>query len=338
MTVHPIPSLTRRPFGALIALVALIGLTVQPARADVVNVSAFVLGTRAQVPPVLGPATPTYPCGAACLYAGISKVGADAGYVMEPAPYTASSWPPVYTAALPAVGAVDETLGIPAPPSGVVTDGGAIGAARLARVQYDWTPLLGGTRMMGVQSWKGGSGVASVSIAIRITPAADKKYHYLEFVVPRLARQWQEAAYVGGPSGNQPIQELPQQMQSRSAVDVYIDGLPVWSGESTSLKPQGWSPPAVGYLDLDWGPDLDESRVTLFLGALPLGVTRTVALVFRTDLRVAANTCYTSNMYGTSAQRCDSRREALTLPSMLSGNGGPLQLPTYRPDVRVYTL
>ena len=340
MTDHSALPPRRRPSSALLALVALPALlaAVLPARADVINVSAFVLGTRGQVAPIVTATTTTYPCATACQYASVSDVGADAGYLAAPGPYTASTWPPTYLPGLPYYGTADETLPIPAPPSGALTDGGSIGATRRANVQYDISPLLGGTRSMSVQSWKGGSGVATVSLAIRLTPTADKKYHYLEFVVPRLVRQWQEAYYVGGPSGNQPIYDLPQQMQSRSAVDVYIDGMPVWAGESTSLKPQGWTPPYPSYLGLDWGPALDESRVTLFLGMLPAGVTRTIALVFRTDLRVAAPTCHTSNTFGTAYQRCDSRRESLTLPSLLGGNGSPLQFLSYRPDVRVYTL
>jgi len=334
MTLLSLPPLRRLRFAALAALMA----ALLPAHADVINVSSFVLGAgRPQVAPIVGATTPTFPCGTACQYAGVSNIGADAGYLMAPEPYTASTWPPVYAAGLPSVGSVSETLTVPAPPAGMVADGGSVGVARQASVQYDWSPVPGGTRVLGVQTWKGGSGIATVCITIRVTPTADKKAHFLEFVVPRSLRQQLEAWNLL-PGTNQPTSLPTTQMQARSAVDVYADGMPVWSGESASLAPPGWSSLGADSLVLDWGPALDESRVTLFLGALPVGVPRTISLIFRTDLRVIAGTCLTANTWGATYQRCDTRREALSLPSLLSSNGGPLQFVSYRPDVRIFTL
>lgn len=331
MQVHPVRSLR-----AAVALVATLGAATA-AQAAFVNVSALVTGTH-QMTPIFLPDSPTYPCGSACQYVVISSVGADDDYTQTPGPYTANAWPPAYVAGLATVGAVSKSLAVPAPPAGQVQDGGSIGVARNATVQYDSQPLLNTTRRMGVQTWKGGSGASTVSIAIRLTtPSTGAQRTYLEFTVPKLARGWQDAYYVGGPSGNQPISKQPRQLQTRSAVDVYVDGLPLWSAASNLLKPRRWSPPYSDYLNLKWGPDLDEDVVTLYLGNLPAGSQRTVSLAFRTDMRGHAATCYSDTEYGTTYQRCDSRREALTLPSMLVSSGGPLSFLSYRPAVRVYT-
>ena len=331
----PAPRPRRAPLAAA-ALALLVAMAATPAQAQTLNVSALVTGSPQTPPLVIQSVTPV-PCGAACQYAVTSSTGASTAYAIDAGPYTANAWPPAYAANM-SIGTVQEVLTVPAAPAGVVQDGGGvIGVQRRAAVEYDWQPLLSGARLMSVQTWKGGSGASTVSITIRVTPTATKA-HYMAFTVPKLARGWQEANYIGGPSGSQQTYTLPRQLQTRSAVDVYADGLPIWSGESNMLRPQRWSPPYTTYLDLQWGPALDESEVKFYLGNLTAGVTRTIALVFRTDQRVNADTCYTDNDNGTTYQRCDSRREALTLPSVLvTGGSAPYFFFSYRPDVRVYT-
>jgi hypothetical protein len=332
----PTPRRRAAPFKAALLAVAA-AAAAAPATAAFFNVSAVVTGGYQMTPLVLS-SSPTYPCGTACQYVVTSSTGADDGYDMAPGPYAASAWPPVYGAALPAVGTVSEALALPAPPSGVdQLDGGSIGAARRAAVDYDWYPALGGTRRMSAQTWQGGSGASVVSIAVRITPSGANTY--LEFTVPKTERGWKEAGYKAPYVDGGWIwkSKLPSQVQARSAVDVYVDGLPVWTGESNSLRPRRFDASDPDYLQLQWDGALDEDVVTLYLGKLPAGSTRTVALVFRTDLRVVAPTCYTGTDNGTVYQRCDSRREALSLPSVASSSGGLYGFVSYRPAVRVYT-
>jgi hypothetical protein len=335
------PSRRRRPAGRLARLaaaapLALAAAATLPVCAQTINVSALVTGTQ-QTPGLIGFGSPTVPCGAACQYVVASNVGMVSGYDSTPGPFTADTWPPVYGAALGAIGSVTQNLAVPAPPGEAVQDGGSMGVMRRTTVSFPWQPLLNQTRQMMVQTWKGGSGAATVSITIRVTPTIAKS-HYLEFRVPELARSAQVAYYVGGPSGYEPISKMPKQMQARSQVDVVVDGMPVWSGTSHQIKPQRWSPPYITYLNLQWGPSLDDSTVKLYLGNLAAGVPRTVSLVFRTDLRASSDSCYTDSEYGTTYQRCDNRREAMSLPAVSGSSGsGPYQFITYKPDVRLYT-
>ncbi len=330
---RPRPTLARLAAAVVLALAAVAA----PVHAQGSNVSALVTGTQ-QTPPLIWVGATQLPCGTACQYVVSSNIGASTAYDQTPGPYTVAAWPPVYTAGLGSPGAVAEVLAVPAPPAGATQDGGSIGVARRAEVEFDSLLVLGGKRQMTVQTWKDGSGAALVAVTVRLVPTTTKTY-FLEFRVPTLNRGWQEAYYVGGPSGQQPINKMPKQVQARSMVDVVVDGMPVWSGTSHKLKPQRWSPPYSQYLDLQWGPALQDDTVNLFLGSLAAGVPRTISLIFRSDLRVNADTCYTdSDGYGNNLQRCDSRREGLNLPAMsVSSGSGPYQFISYRPHVRVYT-
>jgi hypothetical protein len=335
------PSCRRRPAGRLARLAAAVVLALAAVTAPVYaqgnNVSALVTGTQQQ-PPLIWVGATQVACGTACQYVVSSNIGASTAYDQTPGPYTTAAWPPVYGAGLGSPGAVSEALSVPAPPAGATQDGGSIGVARKAAVEFDSLLVLGGKREMSIQTWKDGSGAALVSVTVRLVPTTTKA-HYLEFRVPTVSRGWQEAYYVGGPSGQQPIHKMPKQVQARSMVDVIVDGMPVWSGTSHKLKPQRWSLPYLAYLDLQWGPALADDTVNLFLGTLAAGVPRTISLIFRSDLRVNADTCYTdSDGYGNNIQRCDSRREGMSLPAMNVGSGsGPYQYFSYKPHVRVYT-
>jgi len=330
---QPRAALAHMAAAAVLALAAVCA----PAHAQGSNVSALVTGMQ-QTPPLIWVGATQVPCGSACQYVVSSNIGASTAYDQTPGPFTVAAWPPVYTAGLGSPGAVSEVLSVPAPPAGATQDGGSIGVARKAEVEFDSLLVLGGQRQMSIQTWKDGSGAALVSVTVRVVPTTTKG-HYLEFRVPTLNRGWKEAWYMGGPSGYENFYKLPTQMQARSMVDVVVDGMPVWSGTSHKLKPQRWSPPYLQYLDLQWGPVLQDDTVNLFLGNLTAGVSRTVSVIFRSDLRVNADTCYTdSDGYGNTLQRCDSRREGMNLPSINVGSGsGPYQYFSYKPHVRVYT-
>ncbi len=322
----------------LLAAGALSATLAPPARAASVNVSESVLGVSQLWPAVIAGSSPV-PCGSACQYVITSSTGLDGSHTLTPGPYTAHAWPPVFGASLPGIGAVDEAGTLPPPANGTDTlDGGSLGVKRRAAVDFAWQPVLGGSRKMSVQTWKSGSGANVVGIAIRInTPSSGAQKTYLEFDVPVLARGWRDAYYVGGPSGYQPISTDPKRVQTRSAVDVYVNGLPVWSSQSNHLRPQRDNDSQDIQL-LQWGPKLEDDKVTLFLGTLPAGSTRTVTMLIRTDLRVDAPTCKHDTEYSVGYERCHVQMESLTLPAqtVVSG-GGPYQFISYKPSINVYT-
>lgn len=332
------PSPARRRVPAWLGVAALLGTLPLDAAlaASFHNVSMLVTGT-AEPTPLIWVGAPTYACGTACLYVNSASTGMTNAYTMTPGPFTVGTWPPLYGTGVPGLASVFETLAV-APPNDPNTtqDGGSIGVHQRSKVEYDWQPVLGGVRQMSVQTWKTGSGASAVSYAIQLTTPNNHlpRRTYLEFSVPELTRGWQYAGYVGGPSGNQPITTSPKRVQTRAAVDVYIDGLPVWSSESNLLIPQRFDPPYDQQIKVQWGPALAADKVTLFLGTLPAGSTRTVAMVIRTDLRVDAPTCHNDTEWGQTSQRCHSQLEALSLPSVTENNGYYFQ---FKPDFKITT-
>ncbi|NRF71838.1 hypothetical protein HLB44_33115 [Aquincola sp. S2] len=327
------PACRRLP--ALLGALVVGALPLAPAlAASFHNVSMIVTGNPEHTPIILNN-TPVHPCGTACRYVNSASTGMSNSYTLAPSPYTVGAWPPVYGTSVPGLASVFEELAV-APPSGSATvqDGGNIGVRQRSKVEYDWQPLLGGVRELSVQTWKTGSGASTVSYAIQLTTAKDlPRRTYLEFTAPVLTRSWQYAGYVGGPSGNQPMTTEPNRVQTRAAVDLYIDGLPVWSSESNLLIPRRFNPPYDQQIFVKWGQPLGDGKVTLFLGTLPAGSTRTIAMVIRTDQRVDATTCHNDSEYGTTYQRCHSQLEALSLPSVNTGSG----YFEFKPDFKITT-
>jgi hypothetical protein len=305
----------------------------EPAGAASYNVSALVTGTAEPTPMFV--TTPIVPCTSACQYTQASSTGLTNSYTMLPGPYVTGTWPPVFQASQPGVAAVSEELPIAAPPAGSVLDGGYTGVRRRSAVDFAWQPVLSGSREIGVQTWQTGSGASVVSHAIKVTvPGHTTQRTWLEFGVPASESSWSHAYYL---QSNQYFYSYPKRLQTRSAVDVYVDGLPVWSSSSNLLRPQRWGKSTLNDIRLDWGQSLDEGTATLFLGTLKGGNTYTVSVVIRTDLRVDAPECRGTSEYGTWHERCHSQLEALSLPAKLVSSGGVYPSLSYKPDIRIYT-
>lgn len=302
-----------------------------PAAAQVINVSALVTGTAERMSTL---PSPSVACGSACKYVTTSVIGMSNSYDMTPGPYTAGAWPPLWAAgSTPAsVAAVSESLALPALSPGQSYDAPTGGVWQRARVVYEgvWTP--GAQRHTAVQTLRTGSGVAWVSYAIRVTSGVDPAPTYLEFAVPqRNSGILQTPYYI---LNDNYFYDGVDRMQARAAVDVYVDGLPVWSSSEHTLKPKLWSGGTFGRLQLKWGTSLAEDRVTLFLGTLTKG-TRTISMLIRSDLRVADDECRSGGQYNPNdLVRCHMAIEGMSLPSVSVNNG---YVNVARPDIRVYT-
>ena len=338
---HRISSRPLPPVAALGIATAALAASLLPLNAHaLVNVSGIVTGTQTQ-PPVIWAGSVQAPCSSACVYAVGSSAGQTDSHTTYPSPFLTPAWPPSFTVSGGPLRPASVTdLGTVAPAAaGVVQDGGSvIGVQQRARVSFPmmWMPGGSGDWSMTTQTWKTGSGAAVVSHAIRLTtPAVMAKHTYVEFDVPSLMRGWQYAYDVGGPSGYQPITTNPHRFQSRVAMDIYVDGLPVWTAQSHLLHPDAWTPPNHTPHVVNWGAALDGAAdTTLYLGQLPAGSTRTITVVMRSDLRTEAPTCKTDSAYGTTYQRCHSMREGMSLPMGFVNIGGFLSA---RPKFRVYT-
>lgn len=315
---------------AVSALAATLALSAaHPAHANgVLNVSELVLGV-AQPTPAAGAAQA---CGSACRYSTGSGAQMGGSYMTWPGAYITAAWPIAFGLGKQAFGAVDDTAAVPMAEPGTVYDTLPGGALQRAQVVFsDSASMPASERQLDVRTWRSGSGAAAVSYAVRIdTPAGPARPTFLRFGVPTQVRAVKQAGYF---NGNQPVTERPLRYQARSAVDVYVDGLPVWSAQSTRLVPKRFDPDVAETLAVDSGPPLAGGEVTLFLGSLPGGSSRTAVIVMRSDLRVDSPTCHTvPNTLGNDWRRCETRIEGLALPSI---SAAPLYL--HQPHVTVWT-
>lgn len=308
-------------------------LAASSVQAQVYNVSDRVRGTLDPLP--LVSIQPQQDCTTACSYAMASVAGISNAYTTLPWPLRTKVWPPQFGANVPAVPtATSEVPTAPADP-GAVLSTGSLGAKQRAAVEFasvNFPP--GGVRRLSAQTWRTGSGSAVLSYAIRLSlpPGAPTKGTYLEFALPQVVPG---VAYPvqGSPDGMTTSYLHPLHSQSRSAVDVYADGLPLWSSESNRMLPRIFSPyNTFDTLDLKWGPPMDGSRATLYLGRLGGGFETTLTLILRTDSRVEADACGFQQSSGTTVQTCTTLLEALTIPAVSSDPLAPA-----RPDIRLYT-
>lgn len=321
----------RRRRHALPAALAVLALSATgPALGTQYNVSQLVLGAAEPSPPGWFGVS----CGQACRYTSVAGTQMSNGYASWPGALSHATWPVFPALPPPSYSSVQDALAVAAPPAGIVDVGLPSGVLQRARVNFSASIIdPPSARQLDVQTFKSGTGASALSYAVRIEmPPGNARRTFLHFGVPTLVRDSLHASRLGGPSGNEPIVTRPLRLQARSAVDVYVDGLPVWSSESMRLQPQRHRPDTPGMLGPAWGPALDGDTVTLFLGSLPAGSTRTAVIVMRSDLRVDAPTCHTEHFaHGSDQRRCDAELEGLRLPSR---SLAPFY--SHTPDILVY--
>jgi hypothetical protein len=303
-----------------------------PALAVYFNVSEQVLGTHQVDSSTV--VQPKIPCSSACKYTSLIGVGMSNSYAITPGTMITDNWslPFVTGGNVRVPGSQVANLAVSPPPDGVTFAGGSIGVAQRSRAVWDSTNSAYGPNVATVQTWKTGSGASVVSYGIRLTTptGSGTQPTFLRFKVPERQRAAQTTYYL---QDDQYFYSSPDRAQSRAAMDVYVDGIPVWSSELNALVPKRYHMSGTTQLHLDWDQPLDGSEVTLFLGRLPAGSTRTLALVMRADLRVdGPSSCRTYANNG-SFQSCHSQREGMTLPGFDSGG----QFYYVSPDVQVYT-
>lgn len=301
------------------------------AHADI-NVSQLVLGVQEPMPAASWFGVP---CGTACRYTTVSGTQMGNGYAAWPGDLTHAAWPVFPATMQPTYSSVQDELAVAPPPPGSQNVGLAGGVRQRSRVAF--SPSItdpASARQLDVQTFASGTGASVLSYAVRIeAPAGPARKTFLRFAVPTLVRDGIHASQTAGPSGQQPVVTWPKRLQARTAVDVYVDGLPVWSSESMRLQPRRYKPDTPGELVPGWGSPMDGGTATLFLGSLPALSVRTAVIVMRSDLRVDAPTCHTDHLaYGTDLRRCDAQLEGLRLPSR---SAAPFYF--HAPDIAVFT-
>ena len=299
----------------------------------VINVSGTVTGTVEQQGPHLAPKVP---CGAQCTYAIVSSArmvdtaSATAGTV------AVTSWPPTLASAPAAPPAVERDGTVPAPfddpQSGHnVFDGAVPGVSQRAAVEFD--PAHKSGRSVSSDTYATGSGSAVLTYTVQLTTGPASANWYVDFKPPVLTRIVRTAFFIGGPSGNEPIDHQPDATAARSAVDVYVDGLPVWSSESSHHVPATFDGQfAADAIQLSWDRSLGGSRTVLYLGLLPPGLTLNIALLVRVDEQIDAPDCFTDHMslpVNTTIHHCHEQLEALSLPAKRTSAGTRLDVNVY---------
>jgi hypothetical protein len=108
-------------------------------------------------------------------------------------------------------------------------------------------------------------------------------------------------------------------------VDVLVDGLPVWSTESTYMYPENSAHYAWDKRMTSWGNALVANGQTkLYLGKLQAGKGITITFVVRTDTYVDAAICGTATGGSNSPdqKRCFDLTQTVELPNPASGPVG----------------
>jgi hypothetical protein len=330
---HPRRASARTPAALIGALGCLLAASAQAQ--GWINVSELVTGTKHTMPAYFT----KEPCGARCRSVFVAAVARDDGYTQQPTPVYAGSWPALYTtgsATLADIG-TESALGAPgAPYTGF--DWQSTPVAREARVDFNTAlqPSLVPNRL-NVQTWATGSGTAVMSFGARVqVPSTESRKVYLSFAMPQVAASVQTARRLI--NNGDTLRYWPTRAQSRLAVDVYVNGLPVWNMEQAVLFPSRHSDYNGNPLRLNWGPApaaLEGDRIRLFLGTLPAGSQHQVAVIFRGDTRAAAGTCRTYTSAGEDLQSCHAQRMTLSLPTMRRNDGAMAVAAQMRPDIVV---
>jgi hypothetical protein len=132
----------------------------------------------------------------------------------------------------------------------------------------------------------------------------------------------------GGPggSGGTILTKWPDSARSRTAIDVLVNGLPVWSSESTYLYPEGNAQNPTDRRETSWGnPVTTGEQTKLYLGKLSAGSSLNITFIVRTDAHATAPDCgtwYSANYDYTYNHewRCFQVNESVQLNGTTSGN------------------
>jgi hypothetical protein len=193
--------------------------------------------------------------------------------------------------------------------------------------------MYGADKSVGSQTFQTGWARSAVNYSVRVDHFSSTPLEY--FVVvnhPKYMRGIQVAYTLqpGGPGGGGGtyLYKSPDAARSHSAVDVLVDGLPVWSSEKTYLYPEAYASGGNDKRETTWGNAVTANGQTkLYLGRLSAGNSMTVTFIVRTDAHATAPDCgtsYTSNYDSTYNYmwRCFDLTETVRLTSAATGPPG----------------
>ncbi|MBC7928877.1 MAG: hypothetical protein H7039_24805 [Bryobacteraceae bacterium] len=280
--------------------------TANPALAEVLNVSKIVTGVHTPTPS-LGFIFPNGTPSAVVTHVPMvhAKTGADS-FEMYPggwAPWAAASSNP----------SIKRQVNSPAPSvADSVTTSYHREWNQLA--QAGMTPQVKQATVAAV--FKNGSALASTSYALNVEHiGAVTSDYFLNLSIPEVLRFLNPAYRLEpGSNGGTYVFYAPASARSRSAVDVYVDGLPVWSTESTYMFPDSDNPFAK--IENKWGnaQSPQSGNAILYLGRLGTGKSFRISMVVRTEAFSGATYCGSETSWGFRTMHCFDLSERVLLP------------------------
>jgi hypothetical protein len=189
---------------------------------------------------------------------------------------------------------------------------------QLAKV--DMTP---NPKIVQSRTYSTGSAQSAVNYSIKVSHGSAQPLDYFIYLYHPKILTGVQAAYTlqpGGPggSGGTYLYKFPTTASSRGAVDVLVDGLPVWSNESMYMYPDGTAEWAWDKLFTKWGnPLVDNGTTKLYIGRIAANTIVNVSLIVRTDVKAVASQCGTE--YGgwnyADTQHCFDLTQSVQLPA-----------------------
>jgi hypothetical protein len=304
--------------------IATIGLAGSIAAVAGTNVSQIATGAYSYIDWAVEATIAKTPCGAACSYAPRSTawINPDSAAASNPA-----TWPDALHASKPKpppiVREIPTPQGLP-DNNGVVQDFNA-DFYRRAAVEF---PTFG-TRAVAAMTSKSGEARAAYSHHLRIVnDSAATRNYFIEFTPPTRTASRAQATYL---IDNFILTYGPKSAASRSSVDIYVNGLPVWSQANTFHRPANFS--GNDGIDVAWDTQLNGGSQILYLGRLAAGATMQVSYVISSEARADAPQCgKTAHTYptGPTEVNCYTVYERLSLPGTVSARS---LLPSFSFDV-----
>jgi hypothetical protein len=151
------------------------------------------------------------------------------------------------------------------------------------------------------RTFSSGWATAAVNYTVRVQQYSPQPNDFFIVVNHPTVQRVVQAAYSlnsGGPGGSGGTYQYlsPTSARSRAAIDVLVDGLPVWTYESTYMYPENTAEYAWDKLETTWGHTLDpNSQTKLYLGRLRAGKSLTISFIVRTDAHANAAQCGTQS-------------------------------------------
>ncbi|MFN7935181.1 MAG: hypothetical protein U0R19_17760 [Bryobacteraceae bacterium] len=185
-------------------------------------------------------------------------------------------------------------------------------------------------RYTGSMAFSTGAAEAVTSYSYKIEHYGAAQDYFLNIQHPTFQRTVDSAyTLTPGSNGGTYIYTKPTNANSRATVEIYADGLPVWSSESSYQYPKGQATYAWDNVGTNWGKASAAGFSTLYLGKLNAGSTVILTMVVRTAVNVEMSTssCPLESSAWENVIRCHKVTDAVKLSN----------LPSYTSMLQIFT-